>query len=235
MLQESWLTDGLIDFEYKKYVLLAYLNSVQKNFSLQKLYPDLSELINHYNALKKYSGNKEGFTNSLPKRLDSLDLKNFMLHYEELVKDDEMMEEIEKIVSFSIPEIQRRLNEGKDIYEWVEKALEFRPVGVQPLDAQFGYLFLRNGGEKQTGVYEYRLTIFESHEEKYRGIHTHYVTTYSCDLHTSYESLKLNLIRDAKLLSIPAVYLAESNCTLPVGETFLPVAKRILVKYLAGI
>lgn len=28
-LQKDWLTQGLIDFEYKKYVLLAYLNKAR--------------------------------------------------------------------------------------------------------------------------------------------------------------------------------------------------------------
>jgi hypothetical protein len=38
-LKENWLTEGLIDFEYKKYVLLAYLKSVKESFSRVELYP----------------------------------------------------------------------------------------------------------------------------------------------------------------------------------------------------
>jgi hypothetical protein len=28
-LKQDWLTDGIIDFEYKKYMLLAYLQQVE--------------------------------------------------------------------------------------------------------------------------------------------------------------------------------------------------------------
>ena len=44
-LEKDWLTAGLVDFEYKKYVLLAYLQSVKTNFKEQKLYLDLVDLL----------------------------------------------------------------------------------------------------------------------------------------------------------------------------------------------
>ena len=31
-LEKDWLTRGLIDFEYKKYILLSYLQGVQSYF-----------------------------------------------------------------------------------------------------------------------------------------------------------------------------------------------------------
>jgi hypothetical protein len=232
-LNENWLTDGLIDFEYKKYVLLAYLTSVEKNFAVHKLYPDLGELVNHYNILQSFVLNKQKFSNGLPKRLESMDMQNFVLHYERVAKDDNIMEELSKIVDFSLPAIKKHLEEGKEIYEWIENMLELRPVGIQPLDAQFGYLFLRNGEEHQARIYEYRLSIFEKSDEKYRGIHTHYITSYTTGINFPLETLKARLIKEAKLLSIPAVYAIESSYSFPEGETLLPIAKRILVKFLA--
>ena len=38
-LSETWFADGYIDFELKKYVLLAYLQEVSKCFNENKLYP----------------------------------------------------------------------------------------------------------------------------------------------------------------------------------------------------
>ena len=43
-LDKNWLTDGWMDFEYKKYVLLAYLQETAQQFDQKKLYPRLSEL-----------------------------------------------------------------------------------------------------------------------------------------------------------------------------------------------
>ena len=44
-LSENWITENHIDFEYKKYVLLGYLQKVKEHFNEQKLYP------NFYNEL----------------------------------------------------------------------------------------------------------------------------------------------------------------------------------------
>ena len=52
-LKHDWLTEGLMDFEYKKYILLAYLKDIREKFNKSQLYPFLSELIFHYNNLQK--------------------------------------------------------------------------------------------------------------------------------------------------------------------------------------
>ena len=48
-LSETWFADGYIDFELKKYTLLAYLQEVNKYFNEHKLYPQLADVIFHYN------------------------------------------------------------------------------------------------------------------------------------------------------------------------------------------
>jgi hypothetical protein len=47
-LKDNWLTDGLIDFEYKKYQLLAYFKNVKESFQRVELYPFLGDMIFHY-------------------------------------------------------------------------------------------------------------------------------------------------------------------------------------------
>jgi hypothetical protein len=50
-LSETWFADGYIDFELKKYTLLAYLQEVNKCFNENKLYPQLADVIFHYNNI----------------------------------------------------------------------------------------------------------------------------------------------------------------------------------------
>ena len=50
-LSENWLTEDIMDFEYKKYIVLGYLQNVETHFNEQKLYPDFAELIAHYKNL----------------------------------------------------------------------------------------------------------------------------------------------------------------------------------------
>ena len=44
-LSETWFAEGYIDFELKKYTLLAYLQQVNKYFNENKLYPQLADVI----------------------------------------------------------------------------------------------------------------------------------------------------------------------------------------------
>ena len=47
-LSETWFMEGNIDFESKKYTLLAYLQRINAYFNESKLYPHLSDIIFHY-------------------------------------------------------------------------------------------------------------------------------------------------------------------------------------------
>lgn len=144
------------------------------------------------------------------------------------------MQEIETILDFSIPQMEHYLKEGKKIYDFIEERLKIYPVGVIPLNCEFGYLFLKSGFSPNTEVYEYHITIFENPSEKYRGLHISYVATYEKSIMNTFESIKTDLLRFNKNLPNPAAYVIETEMILPFDETFLPMAKRTLVKRIAG-
>jgi hypothetical protein len=234
-LDDDWLMNGLMDFEYKKYLLLAYLQSVDKQFTCNRLYPYLGDLVRHYQNLCTILENKKRIAGFFPKELESIDMENFMLRYKKANQDDALMAEVEKILDFSIPAIKKYLEEGREIYEWIENCLSIRPVGVQPLQPHTGFLFLKNGGEKQTRVFRYSLTIFEQSNEKYRGISTTFIKSYPTGFTHTYESIKMELFHTQRLLMPPAIYAVESEWELPVTETLLPIARRVLVRELTRI
>ena len=47
-LAKTWITDGVLDPEYKRYIMLAYLQTVGLAFRENKLYPKLAEVIAHH-------------------------------------------------------------------------------------------------------------------------------------------------------------------------------------------
>jgi len=230
-LKNDWLTDGLIDFEYKKYVLLAYLKDVRTYFDAQKLFPYLSDLVFHYQNLQSIKKNKRLLFENFPKVISKADFEKLQLTYKRIIEDDDIMQEIEEILTFSIPKLKDVLDEGKDIFEYIESNLEILPVGVCPLYADEGYMLIDIAKGKELKVYRYRITVFENYEEKYRGIHTEYLESEKKGLGITYESLKLQLIKKYRELPNPATYLVNSKLSLPFRETLLPVAKRLLVRY----
>jgi hypothetical protein len=231
-LSETWFADGYIDFELKKYTLLAYLQEINRYFNENKLYPQLADIIFHYNNLAAFRENKRYLQEQFPKKFTGVQLQKLEVLYEQMIQDDELMEELEQIINYSTERMKRTITSGTEIYEFVEGNISIYPVGLVPLDLQEGYFFLNHGSGRDTRVYQYRLSIFEKHDEKYRSIRTEYVDCWERNIVNSYENIKAELIRKKQQLPNPAVYTIETTLTYPIEETLLPIAKRCLVRYI---
>ncbi|HVB03875.1 MAG TPA: hypothetical protein VNE41_09160 [Chitinophagaceae bacterium] len=232
-LSETWFVDGPIDFEHKKYKLLAYLQDINGFFNQNKLYPQLSDLVFHYNNLIAFRENKQVLQQFFPKRLSTVKMEKLQLIYQQMIEDDQLMQELWEIIQFSVRTMNETIKQGTEIYDWIETRMNISPVGLIPLHNKEGYMFLRSGMSGETRVYQYRITIFHRHDEKYCGIHTDFVTHYQYSLANTYEALKADLIRHRTELPNPAVYSIDINLTFPVEETLLPVARRSLVKFIS--
>ena len=233
-LSETWFAEGYIDFELKKYTLLAYLKEINTYFNENKLYPQLADLIFHYNNIVAFRENKKYLQEHFPKKLTGLQIEKLQLLYEQMIADSELIQELEDIITYSAQEMKTTISNGAEIYEFVENKLTIMPIGLVPLDIQEGYFFLSSGNTKATRVYQYRLSFFEKHDEKFRSIKTSYLDMQQRSLVYTYEHIKSDLIRSRTDLPNPAVYSIETELSFPVEETLLPVAKRFLVKHIAS-
>jgi hypothetical protein len=234
-LSETWFAEGYIDFELKKYTLLAYLQEVNKCFKETKLYPELGDVVFHYNNLLAFRENKKFLQEHFPKKLSGMQMEKLQLLYEQIIEDDELMQQLEEIIHYAADTIRTTLQTGAGIYEFVEEKINIVPVGIMPLDTKEGYFFLNNGNTRSTLVYQYRLSIFEKHDEKYRSIKTSYLDKWQRSITNTNEHIKSDLIRHRTGLPNPAVYSIETGYTFPVDETLLPIAKRCLVKFISSL
>jgi len=232
-LSKDWITQGLIDFEYKKYLLMAYLQTVKSSFDKVELYPFLADLVFHYRNLHALKENKALLKDSFPKELSIEELKRLELSYREMIEDDSVMSELESIINFALPQIKDSLQEGSIIYEYVESQCEISPVGVTPLYAKEGYLFVTEPPEKETNIYRYQMSIFEGTQEQLRSLNTQFIERVEKNTLNTYERLKLDLIRKFKDLPNPAAYLILARMKFPFVETLMPVAKRLFVKHIS--
>ncbi len=231
-LNSDWLTNGLIDFEYKKYTLLAYFKEVRKSFNKVELYPVLSELIQHYNNLNRLKEEKDSIESRFPKQINKLDVSKLEILYKQMLHDDEIMKELEDIVEYALPIFKGTLEEGREIYEFVETQCEVTPVGLLPLYTDEGYFFLGNSNQELT-VHRYQIMKFESPDQKYRGIHTDLIDKINKGIGDTFENLKLNLVKRFADLPNPATYLIQSKIMFPYHPTLIPVAKRLLIKHIS--
>jgi hypothetical protein len=232
-LSQTWFAEGYIDFELKKYTLLAYLQQINKYFNENKLYPQLSDLIFHYNNIVAFRENKKYLQEHFPKKLTGVQIEKLQVLYEQMIEDNDLMQQLEEIINYSAGEMKTTISNGTEIYEFVEENLTITPIGIVPIDMQEGYFFLTAGKTKSTHVYQYRLSFFEKHDEKFRSMKTSYVELMHRSMVNTYENLKTELIKNRTDLPNPAVYSIETDLSFPIEETLLPIAKRSLVKYIS--
>ena len=232
VLSETWFMEGYIDFELQKYRLLAYLKEVKDSFDETRLYPYLADTVFHYNNLLAFRENKQFLQDHFPRRLEGIDIKRMEMVYEQMLADDDLMRELEQITVFALDEIKQTIQEGADIYELVEKQLQIEPVGIIAMYKNEGYILLRYGAYSEVRVYNYTVTLFEHKNSRYKGIRMQYMDSRAKNLANTYQQIKLDIIRDYRMLPNPAVYKVECPLAVPLDETLLPIAKRVLVRHI---
>jgi len=229
-LHPNWFFENRPDFEYKKYVLLAYLQSVQQDFTQIKLYPALADLLSHYRNLVLFKQNKEQLFRSFPQELIGFDATRFQFIFNNTLHDDALMQHLEEVIDFSLPVLKKHIEEGKEIYEFIEQEIALIPVGVLPVYRKEGYLFFN---QHNIDVYEYAVSLFSHEDDQYRMISTSLVSSYKKSFVNTYENIKIDLMKSRKKLPNPATFYIETKLEYSVEATLMPITKRLLMKYVA--
>lgn len=106
----TWYIESPIDFEYKQYVLLSYLQIVDKSFMNKKLSP-------HFLHMEKMIDEMMYFKESLNDVKKIFDSNRYLYFDNEKLQgeNNQLVEEIIEIVEFSLPQVKTRINLGKTI------------------------------------------------------------------------------------------------------------------------
>ncbi|QIP15338.1 hypothetical protein G8759_23280 [Spirosoma aureum] len=232
-LQSDWFTQNWLDAEYQKYVLMAYLQAVRQNFTENKLYPDLPDLRNHYEAGVRFSRGKGTLNAAFPKRAERVTGPPPRIEYKSEVTDDEFMAELDTIMNFALPRFQSMLTEGQQRWADIARSVTLAPVGLLPLRPEEGYLLIQATSQAETQVYYFCLTLYSEQEPGGRLVRLQFLEAVRKSLVNTVENIKLDLIRRHRHMPNPATFMLESQAAYPVEETLLPIAQQLLVKAVA--
>ena len=229
ILSENWLSEGLLDVEYKQYELLSYLSKVEIKFDELELYPYFSDILAHYEALILYRNNKLNLKTMFPKELIDISLENTQLIYKDLITDEDYLVDIDTIVEFAIPKFRKTIGYGKFLKDEVEQCMDIIQLDSGMIQSSFGHFIIP---DKNIEVYEYELGLYRSNNNS-RILKTKLVRSYPRDLFISYESIRADLYANDK--HSHTVFLVESPIDYPLESTLLPMAKRLLFKKLSYV
>ena len=232
-LEKNWITAPIIDTEYKQYLLLAYLQEVKSSYNQLRIYPHLSELIDQYCELIQLKDNQLSLAGKFPKILKGIDAQEMKMIFTQEINEENWVAEVSNIIEMAIPYLKSTIQEGKEIYEELERNIHVEPVGVAPLKNDEGYFILNASGYSETLVYGYRVSLFETPDDQFRAIHTRYTAAFVKNLSVTNHYIKLEMIKQFPDIPIPAVYAFDSNYAIPLDSTYLPIIKRMITKFVS--
>ncbi|MFN6039192.1 MAG: hypothetical protein ACK452_12045 [Bacteroidota bacterium] len=227
-LSANWFTDNLIDLEFKKYILLGYLQEVRKQYSINKVFPHLNELILRRKELLDFISASFQFKNK--GQLLKIDIRRTRLEYDNQSEKSQELKTLFEIAEFAIPLLSKEINDGVSIYDFVKSQLKVEPVGILPINKKEGYVLIHIGKSNVVHVYRFLFTGILSREECKDTVKITYCGARCLNYLISFEKIKMELILNYRDLPNPAVYKITCPLEVPIDETLLPIAKDGLEK-----
>jgi len=233
-LDENWLTNGLIDFEYKKYVLLSYAKYVDRQFTDKKLYPELLKVYARVGELTTYKKIRSSLKNGFPKTLKGFDFENLKMRYMEKQKESEFLLEMDEIVDYGLGVLSEKLTDGEELLSQISEKVLLNPVGISPLNNGEGYLFFYSNARKEVDIFRYWLSPLEMLGSVDDKIKLSFLSKAKVSIMQTFEQIKKSLLKTHNELPNPATFVVASKVPVPYKETLIPIAKRKLMEKLAA-
>lgn len=219
------------DLEKRQYVILAELKKISCEFQYYKVYPHLSFLVDLHRTLKEVIGHITDLRNRFPKRISKIDWVNRTIEHDVVFVDGTDLKSVEELIVWAIPHIEKTIQEGAAIHEYVSEGLTVEHVGIVPNYREEGYFFLPDNKKKKLNLFKFEVSIFQSAEDKYRSLKTKFLKSLDKEVaEISPNSVKLNLIREQQELPNPATFSFYTELDFSFKSTILPVAKRKLMQ-----
>ena len=227
-----WITEGILDAEYKEYLLLAWLQKLKAEFKQSRLYPALADLIRKHKELDQLkaelcAGKERG-------EAVGLDLRRLRVLRQAAGSHDGLDTYLDSLIQRALPHLTRAIEEGKSLYDLIENQLQFTPVGIQPLRMDEGYLILTIGKSKRRSMRAYRFqkSRILKGEDAFLQLHLKCIEEREASTFEPADSIKWSLISKHKDLPQPATFHAHADWAVPLQHTLLPITRRRLLQEL---
>ena len=228
----QWLTKGMPDFEYKKYLLLAHLQKVRDYFDKKHLYPFFSRIVEQYRNLIALRESDSLIREAFPKQVKGIDYTQYRLLYLSDIDQDITSKLLNQMINYALKEMKPLINKGMALHEKVETSLSLESFGLSSLYKQEGYLLLERQNEIR--VFFYQLSPLYQDEGRFMGLGLRLLKKHERTLSNGLDKIHRDLIAESKEIAHPSVYVIRCQEEgYPVRWTLLPVVQRMLMRYLA--
>ena len=143
----SWLTEGPVDYELKRYKMLAILQDLSKRLDNNMVWPVIEEVENQLDNLYKikYEIEIKDVNNKVAKDIDFF---NFEIIYEELDNDETTeCRIVDDIVEEAIIEFGDVYMDARKLWRSIEKHMHLTWIPQKPNRLNEGYIVIVNDSE----------------------------------------------------------------------------------------
>ena len=226
---------GPQDTELRQFRILQGLKDLKEHFAHNRLYPHLAGLIHLSEELEEILEKSGKLQRRFPRRLKGLDLEHKEVLYEQEGNENLEIDQAMGLIAWALPFIRRVIEEGIEIYNFVDDHIAIEEVGILPAYRMEGYWFVPDLKAALLHVLRYEVSLFTSPKETYRSLKSVFLESIAEGLiRRPAESVKHDLLKKYPDLPTSATYRCEVDLEFPYVETVLPIAKRKLMARLVA-
>jgi hypothetical protein len=234
-METNWLFQEPIDLEHKQYVLLNYLQKLDKNLNGFKLYPQFQEISLHLASINLLIEKGQILTlNRTLKDPDDEILISDLIPVDCPLLSKEDILEVYQICKYSSTKLTDYFNHAKAIWDIVNDTVSIDPVqNSKNIDPKQGLFFLDY--KSKTYLYEFVVKPIKKDAVETK---CHIKRICECPKGNFDEKLKevkkplIKNLQDPKVHSKLIVFRINHNDNYPLKETLVPIAKRKMMNYM---
>ena len=234
-MNTDWVFQEPIDFEHKQYVLLDFLQKMDKQLQNLKLYPNFQQISLHLASINLITekGQYLTLTRLLKDPDDEILISDLLVNGLPLFTEEEILE-IYKVCLFSNDRIKDFFNQAKALWDVANDSISIEPIqNPKNIEPKEGLFFIKDNG--LTYLYEFTIKLI-----KKGAVDTKCVIKKVCiceedSFEEKLSEVKKSLIKninDPKIYKNLIVFKVHHTEQFPFKETLLPISKRKVMNYM---
>ena len=234
-MNTDWVFQEPIDFEHKQYVLLDFLQKMDKQLQNLKLYPNFQQISLHLASVNLITekGQYLTLTRILKDPDDEILISDLLANSLPLFTKEEILE-IYKVCLYSNDRIKDFFNQAKALWDVANDSISIEPIqNPKNIEPKEGLFFIKDNG--LTYLYEFTIKLI-----KKGAVDTKCVIKKVCiceedSFEEKLSEVKKSLIKninDPKIYKNLIVFKVHHTEQFPFKETLLPISKRKVMNYM---
>lgn len=215
ILSDQWLTSDPIDFEYKKYLLLAYEQKMMVEYNKKRVYPYLTDIVDKLKYINDFLKSANIFERS-SMSIQRIDWLKQELQYESDFKD-EMFDDLKQTAILARNILSDLYLQFKNLYDEIDGSIVITGSKFTIFDKYDGYLQVKYDKGKKEKIMKYDIYKVLYPEPEFR-------------LKTSKASMKEYYNERFK----KNIFEITMNDSFPVKASSIPVFRRKFLLHVMG-